>query len=65
MILIVSNFQGEVDNEDANPQNVGGLFELNDENFDKHVSVGKHFVKFYAPWCGHCQVTYLSSIPLF
>lgn len=32
-----------------------GLIELTEATFGKHVSTGKHFVKFYAPWCGHCQ----------
>jgi len=31
------------------------LVELNDENYVNHLSKGNHFVKFYAPWCGHCQ----------
>ncbi|KAF7267893.1 thioredoxin domain-containing protein pretaporter [Rhynchophorus ferrugineus] len=31
------------------------LKELNFENFDTVLEEGKSFVKFYAPWCGHCQ----------
>ncbi|XP_072390069.1 thioredoxin domain-containing protein 5 homolog [Diabrotica undecimpunctata] len=34
---------------------VDGLTELTEDNFHKHVKSGKHFIKFYAPWCGHCQ----------
>lgn len=37
------------------PEAVNGLLELTEDSFDKHVSNGYHFVKFYAPWCGHCQ----------
>jgi len=32
-----------------------GLYVLNDKSFAKHVASGDHFIKFYAPWCGHCQ----------
>lgn len=32
-----------------------GVMHLNDGNFDIVTSKGVHFVKFYAPWCGHCQ----------
>lgn len=31
------------------------LVELTEESFEKYISHGFHFVKFYAPWCGHCQ----------
>ncbi|XP_014281802.1 thioredoxin domain-containing protein 5 homolog [Halyomorpha halys] len=32
-----------------------GPVDLTDETYSDHLSKGKHFVKFYAPWCGHCQ----------
>eukprot|EP00096_Caligus_rogercresseyi_P003657 TRINITY_DN1701_c0_g1_i1.p1 TRINITY_DN1701_c0_g1~~TRINITY_DN1701_c0_g1_i1.p1 ORF type:complete len:388 (-),score=136.24 TRINITY_DN1701_c0_g1_i1:160-1302(-) len=32
-----------------------GLHILSEKNFKSHVEIGDHFVKFYAPWCGHCQ----------
>ncbi|XP_022904221.1 thioredoxin domain-containing protein 5 homolog [Onthophagus taurus] len=37
------------------PQPLKGLVELTEDSFDKHIESGKHFIKFYAPWCGHCQ----------
>ncbi|KAJ8984737.1 hypothetical protein NQ317_005002 [Molorchus minor] len=37
------------------PQPMSGLIELTEDTFDGHVASGKHFIKFYAPWCGHCQ----------
>ncbi|KAL9880311.1 thioredoxin domain-containing protein pretaporter [Glossina fuscipes fuscipes] len=49
----------EIMDEDSkmeSPQTVkGALVELTEDNFAKHVSSGNHFVKFYAPWCSHCQ----------
>ncbi|XP_017061605.1 thioredoxin domain-containing protein 5 homolog [Drosophila ficusphila] len=40
--------------EVANP-NLGQVVDLTEETFAKHVSSGNHFVKFFAPWCSHCQ----------
>lgn len=38
------------------PKALTALNDLTDETFADHVAVGNHFVKFYAPWCGHCKV---------
>lgn len=38
----------EIDVED-------GLAKLTAKTFDAHVERGVRFVKFFAPWCGHCQ----------
>ncbi|CAL7952314.1 unnamed protein product [Xylocopa violacea] len=46
---------GSKDTVPPPPEPVNGLVELTEDTFDKHVSSGYHFVKFYAPWCGHCQ----------
>ena len=32
-----------------------GLYVLSDRSFNLHVSKKDTFVKFYAPWCGHCK----------
>lgn len=37
------------------PKSLAAINELTDETFNDHVAIGQHFVKFYAPWCGHCQ----------
>ena len=31
-------------------QTMASLYTLTSENFDKHVEIGLHFIKFYAPW---------------
>ena len=33
----------------------GPLYDLNEENFAEFTQTGYHFIKFFAPWCGHCK----------
>ncbi|XP_045111657.1 thioredoxin domain-containing protein 5 homolog [Portunus trituberculatus] len=37
------------------PEAVTGLVEHTDTTFKTSVVRGRHFIMFYAPWCGHCQ----------
>ncbi|XP_023167667.1 thioredoxin domain-containing protein 5 homolog [Drosophila hydei] len=48
------NEQQLQEGSDKNP-NLGKVVDLTEDTFAKHVSSGNHFVKFFAPWCSHCQ----------
>lgn len=45
----------EVEQDGPKPNPDGTNVELDDKNFDALTSVGPWFIKYYAPWCGHCQ----------
>ncbi|KAK3580221.1 hypothetical protein CHS0354_012748 [Potamilus streckersoni] len=46
----------EEEEEDEKPEeDIKKLVELDSANFEKVTERGDHFIKFYAPWCGHCQ----------
>ena len=60
-LVSLTNFIAEsagsaVENAEEEAEPPKGAIELTVDNFKDHIATGDHFVKFYAPWCGHCQV---------
>jgi len=53
-LMVLITFQ-VVYSDKNDPTVENGLYILNDKNFNKHISTGDHFIKFMAPWCGHCK----------
>lgn len=47
--------EDEIDETNEIPAPLKGLVELNDKNFATQTATGNWFIKFFAPWCGHCQ----------
>lgn len=45
----------------TSPVTANGLTELTDASFNDYIQSGKFFIKFYAPWCGHCQVVIMRT----
>ena len=41
--------------EDLDPSYKGGLHVATDATFKQLIATEYTFVKFYAPWCGHCK----------
>lgn len=55
--FMIKNLGTDVaDNLSVVPEALDALIELDGDTFADHVATGSHFVKFYAPWCGHCKV---------
>ncbi|CAG5133306.1 unnamed protein product [Candidula unifasciata] len=53
-VRLLDNIEADAKQPEV-PEPKSSLVVLDDESFKGHVSKGSFFIKFYAPWCGHCQ----------
>lgn len=61
-----SLFQTSENAKDTSEVNIySGMANLNDQNIEKFVSKGQHFVMFYVPWCKASQVIRIAILHLF
>ncbi|EDO34590.1 predicted protein [Nematostella vectensis] len=51
---IVLKPEGKSKDSEGLSTSEAGVHILTKNTFDKHIELGLHFVKFYAPWCIHC-----------